>query len=149
MGEFIGGTADVVVKGLCADLAEHVYAIVRAPAVTRLQSEVDVLTTDLQNAINNWSVSGRATAETAGATPLGGTHQDGISPTAEAQNIVDSWCRDIAEKVYARIRARDVVRVQAEVDILVTDLKNAINTWLILTPTAETAGTGSPFNVNL
>jgi hypothetical protein len=150
MGEVLPqATADVLLTGHANDLAEKIIATCRAPVVGRVQSEVTALATDIIDAVNNWMVNGRSTTETAGPGVLATTHQDGLTPTQEVSNVIGPWCRDMAEKVYAHVRARDVTRVQSEVEVLVTDLVNAINTWLATTPTAETAGTGSPFNVNL
>jgi hypothetical protein len=133
--------------GELRDLAEKVYGATRARVVTRSQSEIEVLVTDLKNAINAWTKNGSST-ETIGPgsqDPVGAGKGDVSQPL-----LIRRWCEDLADKVYGRVRARDVTYSLTERDILTVDLVNAVNTWLNAGGvTTETVGTGSPFNSNL
>ncbi len=87
-----------------------------------------------------------------------------IGSTAFDQDI-----RQLAERIYGRYRARDALRVQAEVEILIADLKGAVLVWLgqgcgalaatagaqsvptgvQAVPVTFVAATGAPINPNL
>jgi hypothetical protein len=81
----------------------------------------------------------------------------------------DQAIRVLAERIYGRYRARDVVRSQAEVEVLISNLKRAVMVWagagcnaLAATagwsgpagladasPVTFVAGAGAPYNMNL
>jgi hypothetical protein len=143
-GEGTWGLADMVLDGHARDLAEKVYAATRGRVATRSQAEVNVLVANVKNSVNNWSqriLNGvnEPTTESAGPgsqDPVGAGKGDVSIPL-----LVQRWAEDLAVKVYARLRARDVTWSWAEVNVLVTDIVNAVNAWLAAGgATVETAG---------
>ncbi len=138
------GLADVVLDGTARDLAEKIYTATRGRIVTRSQSEVNVLVANIKNAVNNWSPrqapgGPEPTTELAGPgsqDPVGAGKGDMSIPS-----LIQRWAEDLAMKVYARLRARDVTFSQSEMAVLATDIVNAVNTWLAAGgATTETAG---------
>jgi hypothetical protein len=167
MGEILPqGTADVIWRNNALKLAEHVLSMdgefaamfgwtasgpssVGAGLPTGVSGDVRSLANNILAAINSWTQSGRSTTQNVGPVPSLVVDQGGRSRQQYVTDAIGPWCRELAEQVYAHIRTRDATRTQAEVAILVTDLVNTINAWLSTTPTAETAGTGSPYNTSL
>jgi len=160
------GTADIIWRNNALKLAEHVLAMdgefaamfgwtvsgassAGAGLPTGASGDVRTLANNILAAINAWTQSGRTTTQSVGPVPSAAADQGGRSRQQYVIDAIGPWCRELAEQVYAHVRARDATRTQAEVTVLVTDLVNTINAWLGATPTAETVGTGAPFNVNL
>ena len=138
------------IEGWVRDLAEHIYmrAILSPSQRTRVQAEVEILVTDLRNGINAFLNNGGSVTLTGGTgSPFSFTGS--LDSATLIVNSMDGEFRDLAEKIYARVRARDTTRTQSEIETLVTDLKNATNGWLNAGGSVTlTAGAGAPYNVN-
>jgi hypothetical protein len=160
------GTADVIWRNNALKLAEHVLSMdgefaamfgwtvsgpssVGAGLPTGVSGDVRSLANNILAAINSWTQSGRSTTQNVGPVPSQVVDQGGRSRRQYVSDAITPWCIELAEQVYAHVRTRDASRVQSEVAILVTDLVNTINAWLGTAPTAETAGTGSPYNTSM
>jgi len=65
--------------------------------------------------------------------------------------VFDQELRALAERIYAHVRARDTVRVQAEVEVLIANIKRAIMVWegAGCNALAATAGYSIPAGVTL
>ncbi len=139
------------IDGWVRDLAERIYdRVIIGPAQrTRAQAEVEIFMTDLRAGVNAFLQNGGPTSLMAGTgTPF--SFSGSFDSATLVVSTMDGEFRDLAEKIYTRVRGRDVVRAQSEIEVLVTDLKNATNGWLNAGgSTVLTAGAGSPYNVNL
>jgi hypothetical protein len=138
------------IDGWVREVAEHIYmrAILGPAQRVRVQAEVEILVTDLRSGVNAFLNNGGSTALTAGTgSPFSFTGS--FDSATLIVNSMDGEFRDLAEKIYARVRARDATRAQSEIETLVTDLKNATNGWLNSGGSVTlTAGAGAPYNVN-
>jgi len=148
LGEVVpAGVTPAWMDGAIRDLSEKVYAATRARIVTRSQAEIEVLITDLKDAVNAWTQNGSAT-ETAPAwssDPVGAGKGDVSIP-----QLIRRWCEELAKEAYTRIRSRDVTYSEADMGLLATNLVNAVNVWLNAGGTmTESAGPSSPYNPNL
>ncbi len=141
---------DEAIDDWTRELAEHIYmrAILSPSQRTYSQAEVEILVTDLRNGINAFLNNGGPTALTAGTgSPFSFTGS--FDSATLIVNSMNGEFRDVAEKIYARVRARDTTRTQSAIETLVTDLANATNGWLNAGGSVTlTAGAGAPYNVN-
>jgi hypothetical protein len=134
----------MILDGHARDLAEKVYAATRGRVATRSQAEVNVLVANVKNAVNNWSqriLNGVNEPTTESAGP-GSQDPVGVGiASVSIPLLIRRWGEDLADKVYVRLRARDVTYSVTERDVLTVDIVNAVNTWLNAGgATAETAG---------
>ncbi len=121
-------------------VARKVWSMTRGRIATWSESEVDVIVTNLRNATSAWLNFGSATL-TRGPS--------GVSSAlvTAVQDAYDSWVRELAQQIWARVTQDKDLSIRTEITDLVISLKAAINYWMFASPSATDVSEDAPYSV--